>query len=113
MSDWKREHANEAERFADHRFVDEVLTEFASNMGFARKGLPEYGLQKIVSYVAQTVLARARGFEPERLTMSEDEYMSFARQRVDSLLAAEIPVVLTDGQMVISLDGSDRPVKAP
>jgi len=73
MSDWKSAHANEAEGFADHKLVEDVLDEFAKNMGFKREGLPAYGLMKIVSYVAQVVLARARGFEPDLLSLTEDE----------------------------------------
>lgn len=73
MSDWKNNHANEACKFAKHSFVEIVLDEFALNMKFKREGLPEYGLQKIVLYIAQVVLARAKGFDPDLLEMSQDE----------------------------------------
>lgn len=72
-SDWKKAHANQAEEFARHKLIEDVLTEFARNMGFKREGLPEYGLSNIVSYTAQVVLARAKGFEPELLSMTPSE----------------------------------------
>lgn len=73
MADWKNAHANEADEFAKHELIDDVLTEFAGNMNFKREGLPEYGLQKIVRYVAQIVLARARGFDPDLLRSTPEE----------------------------------------
>lgn len=100
----KNAHADEANAFADHVFVDEVLTEFADNMNFERKGLPEYGLKKIVRYVAQVVLARARGFEPEVLSMTDEEYMEFQRRQINALVDAGVPVIVTDGEHVISID---------
>ena len=53
MDEWKNAHANEATDFSKHELIENVLTEYAENMGFKREGLPEYGLQKIVHYVAQ------------------------------------------------------------
>jgi len=110
MTTWKQDHANEAERFAQHQFIEEVLTEFALNMGFERKGLPEYGLKKIVYHTAQVVLARARGFEPERLVMDDEEYRQHTQRLTESVLAAGKPVIITDGHMVVNIDPVlDRP----
>lgn len=102
--DEKNAHANQANAFAKHPLVDEVLTEYASNMNFERKGLPEYGLQKIVMYVAQVVLARARGFDPELLTMTDEEARERQLRMADAFLAAGKPVIITDGNMVASID---------
>src|SRR5690606_31814571 len=100
MNDWKQAHADEAERFAQHPLIEDVLSEFADNMNFQRKGLPEYGLWKIVGYVAQVVLARARGFEPDVLRMNNDEFMEVQRRRMNHLVDAGVPVIMTDGQNV-------------
>jgi len=108
--DWKNAHANEATDFAKHPFIDEVLTEFATNMGFERKGLPEYGLQKIVHYVAQVVLARAKGFEPELLIMTAEEGNEHQRKLMRMFLEAGKPVIVTDGNFVATVDPKeDRP----
>lgn len=73
MTDWKKHHANEAEKAVENEMVQNVLTEFAKNMGFERKGLPEYGLSKIVSYVSQVARAEALGFDPHLLRMTDEE----------------------------------------
>lgn len=72
-TDWKQAHADAAEKALDVDLVQNVLTEFAGNMGFKREGLPEYGLAKIVSYVAQVARAQALGFDPELLRMTDGE----------------------------------------
>lgn len=110
MTDWKQDHASDAERFAQHEMIDEVLSEFALNMGFERKGLPEYGLQKIVMYTAQVVLARARRIEPEALRMTDAEYNASQIRRAHMFADAGTPVVITDGHTVIGIDPMmDRP----
>jgi hypothetical protein len=100
----KNAHAAEARRFAEHEFIEDVLTEYAINMNFERKGLPEYGLKKIVHYVAQVVLARARGFEPEVLTMTDEEHHAYSLRLADAFLDAGKPVIITDGNMTVNID---------
>lgn len=73
VKNWKHEHAKEADKLTKHGIIESVLTEFAHNMHFERDGLPEYGLQKIVSYVAQVVLAAAKGINPDMLCLSPEE----------------------------------------
>jgi hypothetical protein len=73
VGDWKQHHANESEKALDQDLVQSTLSEFASNMGFKREGLPEYGLAKIVSVVAQVARAEALGFDPELLRLSSSE----------------------------------------
>ena len=73
MTDWKQHHANEAEKILLDQTVQNVLSEFADNMGFKREGLPEYGLLKVVSYAAQIARAQALGFDPELLRLSPNE----------------------------------------
>jgi len=102
--DWKRDHANASEEAAKHGLVDDVLSEFADNMGFRRDGLPEYGLQKIVMTVAQVVRARTLGFDPEllRLTADEARAQSLAKARI--AVAAGKPVLRIEGDDVTMLD---------
>ncbi len=94
MSDWKTVHANEAEGFAQHQFIEDVLTEFAGNMGFERKGLPEYGLKKIVYSTAQVVLARAKGFDPQLLSLTEEECNEVQLRLLRLFVEAGKPVVV-------------------
>ena len=110
MSDWKKAHANEASAFAEHRLIEDVLTEFAANMGFKREGLAEYGLKKIVVYVAQVVLARARGFDPEKLSMTPKEGNDAQRRLMEMFIEEGRSVIITiaDGKVVASVDASDR-----
>jgi hypothetical protein len=93
-ADWKQAHANEAEQYAQHEMVESALSEFAMNMGFERKGLPEYGLLKIVSYVAQVVLAGARGFDPELLRMTPEEATEAQLRLMRAFQEAGKPVVV-------------------
>lgn len=87
MGDWRQHHANEAEKACEHELVQNVLTEFARNMGFERDGLPEYGLTKIVATVAQVARAQALGFDPDLLRLSADEadaeLLALARKAVE------------------------------
>lgn len=93
-TDWKNYHANEATKFAEHPLVESVLTEFADNMNFERRGLPEYGLLKIVNYVAQVVLARARGFDPELLRMTPEEATESQLRQMARFIEAGKPVTI-------------------
>ena len=103
-TDWKNEHANQARAFAEHQLIEDVLTEYAMNMGFERKGLPEYGLLKIVLYVAQIVLARAKGFEPERLLMTDEEWMASQHRLMNIFLEEGKPVTVVNDDMVVHID---------
>jgi hypothetical protein len=96
MSDWKRQHANEAEAMAQHALIDMVLDEFAMNMQFERKGLRAYGLAKIVSCVAQVVLARARGIDPEMLRLSDAEVSDQHRVLIRHFYEAGKPVIVVE-----------------
>lgn len=93
-TDWKQDHANTAEEFAQHEIIEDVLTEFAYNMGFKREGLPEYGLKKIVYTVAQIVLARARGIDIEALRMSDEEVLQYQARLAKAFLEADKPVFI-------------------
>lgn len=72
-TEWKQKHANEAEKVLDSPFVQDVMAEFADNMHFELKGLPRYGLMKVVCYAAQVARAQALGFDPELLRATPAE----------------------------------------
>ena len=74
MSDWRQEHANEAEKALRHHLVQYVMEEFANNMGFKLDGLPKYGLMKVASYAAQVARAQALGIDPEDLRSTPEEH---------------------------------------
>jgi len=73
MADWKQHHCSEARRVFESELVREVMEEFAGNMRFELKGLPEYGLRKVVMYAAQVARAQALGFDPELLRLTAEE----------------------------------------
>lgn len=74
MSDWKRQHADEAEKALRHPIVQRVMEEFADNMGFELDGLPRYGLMKVAGYAAQVARAQALGIDPESLRTTAEEH---------------------------------------
>lgn len=99
MSDdtnWKRQHAIDSERAAEHPLIEDALTEFARNMGFERKGLPEYGLLKIVATVAIVVRARTLGFDPELLRLTPEEANERLQAKARAMVAAGIPTLRVD-----------------
>jgi len=101
---WKIAHANEAESYVFAEgdglvpILDRVVREFAENMGFEYAGLPRYGLVKIVAYTAHVVLARARGFDPELLRLTNDEVNAQMLTIMDALAKADVPVIVPDGE---------------
>lgn len=102
--DWKREHATASEVAAEHDLVEAVLSEFADNMAFRREGLPEYGLKKIVSTVAQVVRARTLGFDPDLLRLTADEADAQMLQKARMAVALGKPVLRVDSEGVTRLD---------
>lgn len=103
-SDIRREIADEAAKALDAKLVQEALTEFAGNMGFERKGLPEYGLMKIVNYVASVAHAQARGLDPEVLRMAPEEAEAHIMARARAMVAAGKPVLKIDDDGATRLD---------
>lgn len=78
MSDWKRHHANEAEKAHKQPLVEEVVEEFIENMSRnyhidLGSGLPSYGLHKCMAAAMIVARAEALGFDPELLRLSSDE----------------------------------------
>lgn len=103
-SDIRREIADQAEKAWDTELVQEVLTEFAGNMGFERKGLPEYGLMKMVNCVASVAHAQARDLDPEVLRMSADEAEVHLMKRARAMVAQGKPVLKIDDTGATRLD---------
>lgn len=102
--DWKKIHADEAEKVWRHKLVQDVLDEFAGNMGFKREGLPEYGLMKIVNYVAQCARADALGFDPELLRHTPEEAEAAILDRARRMVLAGKPVLRVDETGTTRLD---------
>lgn len=102
-SEVRREIADEAAKAWDTKLVQDALTEFAGNLRFERKGLPEYGLMKIVNYVATVAHAQARGIDPELLRLSPEEAEAALLERARAMVAAGKPVLKLDD------DGATRP----
>lgn len=95
---WKDHHADEAGKALDTRLVQEVMEEFAGNMGFKLDGLPKYGLMKVAMYAAQVARAQALGFDPELLVMSDEEADQAGLALARSAVAAGKPTwVIRDG----------------
>lgn len=91
--DWKRQHAIDSERAAEHPLIEDALTEFAGNLGFERKGLPEYGLRKIVATVAIVVRARTLGFDPDLLRLTPEEASEHMLAQARAMVAAAGPTL--------------------
>ena len=90
------------ESASDYEMVQDALIEFAGNMGFKREGLPEYGLSKIVSYVAQVARAEALGFDPELLRVNAAE--------ANAALLRVAEIAAKAGKPVWSIDPGDDEV---
>lgn len=73
---WKQHHADQSERVFDVQMMQDVMAEFAENMGFTLDGLPKYGLMKVAGYAAQIARAQTLGIDPELLRMTPAETTS-------------------------------------
>lgn len=104
MSDWRQDHANEAEKALDHELVTNVIEEFADNMGFKLEGLPKYGIYKVAMYVASVTRAQTLGFDPDLLRMSDEECEAEMLRKARSAVAAGKPVLRIDEAGVTRLD---------
>lgn len=73
MDKWKLDHANEASGMAQHVLVESALERLAYTTGLIRAGFTEVNLWNVVETVAQVVLARARGIDPDTLGLTQEE----------------------------------------
>jgi len=76
--DWKQHHGNEAAKALEHELVTQAVDEYVHNMRMnysvdLGKGLPRYGLAKVMGHVAAVTRARTLGFNPDLLRLSNDE----------------------------------------
>jgi len=74
--------------------VDEVLSEFAFNMQFEREGLPEYGLQKIVRYVAIAAFCATKDISLDAFRMSAEDVEAYQRNLIAKAVEAGVPTVV-------------------
>ena len=97
-ADWKNTHANESAKAVEHPLVQQAMTEFADNKGFALTGLPAYGLSKVALYAAQVARAQCLGFDPELLRMTADEATSAQLALAADLVSRGVPTFLIEDQ---------------
>lgn len=64
-------------RVIKDEIVQQVLSEFASNMNFYRVGLPEYGLNKIAWHIALAMYSDMRDVPFSYFTMTPEEIEEF------------------------------------
>ena len=106
--DWKQHHANEADKVIDHPLVQQVMAEFANNMGFDLSGLPKYGLAKVAHYAAMVSRAQALGFDPELLRLTPNEATSEQLRLAAEATLLGVPVHMIDGGDNGSTSDGDR-----
>lgn len=106
--DWKQHHANEADRVLAHPLVEQVMAEFADNMGFELSGLPKYGLAKVAHYAAMVARAQALGFDPELLRLTPGEATSEQLRLAAEAALLGVPVHMIDGGTSGSYEGRSK-----
>ena len=97
--DWKQRHANDSEKALAHSIIKRVEAEYADNMQCnygvdLTKGLPAYGLHKVMQYVAQVARAQALGFDPELLRLSDGEATAAQLDLARAIVKAGKPVIV-------------------
>jgi hypothetical protein len=103
MSDWKQQHANEAEKALDHALVKNVIEEQMQNLG-TDNALVRYGLTKIAMYAASVARAQALGIDPDELRHTPEEARASLQARARAAVGAGVPTLLVDERGVTRLD---------
>lgn len=94
-TDWREKFVKDADRALTHQLVDDVMREFADNMGFdPDKGLPSYGLHKVAHYVAIVTRAQALGIDPDLLRLTPTEANSEMLRLAAEAALSGIPVTV-------------------
>lgn len=104
MSDWKSQHANEADKAVESPLVQGVIREQLQNLGRENDALAQYGLAKIASYAAQVARAQALGFDPELLRLNPDEANEQMLRQARRAVELGKPVWLLDDEGATRLD---------
>lgn len=99
--DWKQDFANDAEKAFAHQIVKETLDEYVYNMRGnysvnLDKGLPKYGLMKVMNAVAIVARAQALGIDPDLLRLSNEEASAEIIAMARRFHAAGKPVVVVE-----------------
>lgn len=97
---WKDEFAEEAVKALDHPLVTGNVEEFTFNMARfvdLSSGLPKYGLNKLMRYVAIVTRAQTMGIDPDALRLSRDEADDVILAKLEAFRRAGAPsmVVVT------------------
>lgn len=90
--EWKKVHANEAEKALEHPLVKDVIAEFMDNVGIPDEGLPHYGIR----YVASVARAETLGFDPDLLRLTPEEAMSNQLRLAAEAALRGVPVRLIE-----------------
>ena len=114
--DWKRKHANDAEKALDHEIVKRALEEFEDNLrhnpAVAAKAfdsaLFRYGFRKCLSYAVSVARAEALGVEPEALRMSPEEVTERQMELAKMAVEAGKPVWVVGADYGRGTDEHDR-----
>lgn len=109
MNDWKEKHAKDADESLKHDLVKGVVEEYVDNMrGYVDldKGLPSYGLHKVMHYVAMVARAQALGFDPNLLKLSNGEATEEMLKMARLMVERGTPVmVITDEALMTENHG--------
>lgn len=97
MSNWKEQHANQANEVFKHELVMGVIEEFTDNCvrNFAvpkDDALFRYGLKKCMGYAAQVARAQALGIDPDALRMDGVEVTEAQLRLIEMAYGAGKPV---------------------
>lgn len=105
MTDWKNKHANDSLKALEHEIVRDVEREYIDNMrGYGvdlGKGLPSYGLHKVMLYVAQVARAQALGFDPDLLHATPAEATEAQLELARQMVEAGMPVTVIGDESIL------------
>ncbi len=94
-SDWKRVHADEAEKALEHELVKDVIDEQMFNLG-TNDDWVRYGFMKVAHYAASVARAQALGIDPDLLRLSPEEANSEVLRLAAEAVVDGIPTHLIE-----------------
>ena len=94
--DEKNDLASAAYASIQHPVVRGAMEEFALNMRFELRGLPEYGLEKVTQYAAIAARCEALGIDPDAMRMDDDEVAEHRAKLARAFLDDGKPVVVVE-----------------
>lgn len=95
MSDWKKHHADEAEKALETKLVEDAIQTLMDNL-HTESPLIRAGIGLVASTAAQVARAQALGFDPELLRLSSEEANAEVMAVAERAALAGTPVWVTD-----------------